>query len=95
MIKLFIPHTYSNINVASVIQTRLNMDYQLDEGFMRTNVKNCRRMNNKNECYGLYLTYNVPNIDKIMQIINEPDALQIDANFTYCIQGSVYIIQAM
>ena len=94
MIKLFIPYTNLNINVAGIIQTRMNMNYTLDEGYLQTSLKNCRRMNNKNESYGLYLTYDVPNIETIMQIINEADILQIDYVFNYSKQGLVYVIYA-
>lgn len=93
MITLFIPLTYSDINVSTVVQTRLNMDYTLDEGFMKTRVTNCKRVNANGECYGLYLTYNcVLNIDTVMQKINEPDDLPVSNKFECYKDGLTYVV---
>lgn len=93
MITLFIPLTYSDINVSAVVQTRLNMDYTLDEGFMKTRVTNCKRVNAKGECYGIYLTYKTMlNIETIMQKINEPDDLPVSTKFECYKDGHTYVV---
>jgi hypothetical protein len=74
MVKLFVPYTYAPINVAGIIQTRINRDYILDEGFGPA-IKNAKRVNAKQEAYGLYMTYSNMNIEQVMQIINEPDLI--------------------
>lgn len=69
------------------------MDFTLDEGFMKTRVTNCKRVNAKGECYGLYLTYNsVLNIDTAMQKINEPDDLPVTNKFEYYKNGHTYVV---
>ena len=92
MITLFIPYTYSNINLVGVIQTRINKDHKLDEGYLRTSVPKSKRTNSFNENYGVYLTYNHLNISTIMQVINEPDMLNINHIFKYYENGSVYVV---
>lgn len=57
---------------------------------MRVNM-DCKLVKNNN---GIYLTYNVSNIEKIMKIINEPDDLPVDCKFDYIKQGSLYCIIA-
>lgn len=97
MVTLFIPHKKeSNINIANVVITRLNMDYRLDEGFLKIHPKFtnlCKRINANGECYGLYLTYKcVSNIEKIIEIINEHDDLPVTHKFNYMKQGNYYLV---
>lgn len=74
MIKLFVPYTNVPINLAGIIQTRINRDYILDEGFGPA-IKNAKRVNAKQEAYGLYITYTNITIEGVMQTINEPDLI--------------------
>ncbi len=94
MITLFVPSINEDINLSNVIITRLNMDYTLVDGYLKTHIQTslCKRVNNKNECYGLYLTYNVSNIETIMNIINEPDDLPIVHTFNYRKVGMYYVV---
>lgn len=92
MIKLFVPYTIETINVAGIIQTRMNRDYILDEGFGPA-IKNAKRVNAKQEAYGLYITYANMTIEQVMQIINEPDYI---GNYKFqCskINNNIYLIQ--
>lgn len=92
MIKLFVPYTNLLINEAGIIQTRINRpNYILDEGFGPA-IKNAKRVNAKQEAYGLFMTYSNINIEEVMQIINEPDLIG-DYTFTYkLLDNGIYLI---
>jgi len=94
MIKLFVPYTIETINEAGIIQTRINRDYILDEGFGPA-IKNAKRVNAKQEAYGLYMTYSNMNIEEVMQIINEPDLIG-NYTFTYkLLDNGIYLIYSI
>ena len=95
MIKLFVPYTYALINEAGIIQTRINRsNYILDEGFGPA-IKNAKRVNAKQEAYGLFMTYSNMNIEEVMQIINEPDLIG-DYTFTYkLLDNGTYLVFAL
>jgi len=95
MIKLFVPYTNLLINEAGIIQTRINRsNYILDEGF-GPEIKNAKRVNAKQEAYGLFMTYSNMNIEEVMQIINEPDLIG-DYTFTYkLLDNGTYLVFAL
>ncbi len=95
MIKLFVPYTNLLINEAGIIQTRINRsNYILDEGFGPA-IKNAKRVNAKQEAYGLFMTYSNMNIEEVMQIINEPDLIG-DYTFTYkLLDNGTYLVFAL
>lgn len=57
---------------------------------MRVNM-DCKLVKNND---GIYLTYDVSNIEYLMEIINQHDDLPVYCKFDYIKQGSLYCIIA-